>query len=99
MTFGTFGREKCGNVSLNLLFPILSLSLLSAPVESSWEKDLALPREDQDSSIEGKHAMSERMRIISDLLAVLWAIFKQMGHSGRSNNHKSFFFSIRNDML
>ena len=73
MTFGTFAREKCGNVSLNLLFPILSL--LSAPVESSWEKDLALPREDQDSSIEGRHAiLQERMRVISDLLAVLWAI-------------------------
>ena len=68
-------------------------------MESSWEKDLALPREDQDSSIEGRHAMSERMRVISDLLALLWAILKQMGHCRRSNNHKSFFFSIRNDML
>ena len=69
-------------------------------MESSWEKDLALPREDQDSSIEGRHAiLQERMRVISDLLAVLWAILKQMVHSRRSNNHKSFFFSIRNDML
>ena len=48
-------EKKCGNVSLNLLFPIL----LSAPVESSWEKALALPKEDQDSSIEGRHAMSD----------------------------------------
>ena len=69
-------------------------------MESSWEKDLALPREDQDSSIEGRHAiLHERMRVITDLLAVLWTILKQMGHGRRSNNHKSFFFSIRNDTL
>ena len=56
-------------------------------MESSWEKDLALPREDQDSSIEGRHAiLQERMRVISDLLALLWAILKQMGYGRRSYN-------------
>ena len=39
----TFARKKCGNVSLNSLFLILS-----APVESSWEKDLGFPNDQEE---------------------------------------------------
>ena len=48
--------KKVSNVSLNLLFLILS-----APVESSWEKDLGFPKEQE----EGKHVrrqLGERER-------------------------------------
>ena len=46
----TFARKKCGNVQLNLLFLILS-----APVqESSWEKDLGFPKDQEEP--EGRDA-------------------------------------------
>ena len=45
----TFARKKCGNVSLNSLFLILS-----APVESSWEKDLGFPKDQEEP--EGRDA-------------------------------------------
>ena len=85
----TFARKKCGNASLNLLFLILS-----APVESSWEKDLGFPKDQE----EGEHVRRqlgererERMRVISDLLALLRATSKRWAAVGGLITTQSFF--------
>ena len=48
--------KKVSNVSLNLLFLILS-----APVESSWEKDLGFPK-DQEEGEHVRRQLGERER-------------------------------------